>query len=62
MKLTEDFDKLIATYKQLLQQCHDALDPATPQRTRNDLRAALGKFIQTESRSAKPGNGSGGGQ
>lgn len=48
MKLSQDLDKLINTYHQLLQQCHDALDPTTPQRKRNDLRAALGQFLKAQ--------------
>lgn len=60
MKLVEDFDNLLATYNKLLKQCHDALDPATPQRSRNDLRAALGKFLerQTDKAGADSSGGS----
>lgn len=60
MKLGQDFDKLIATYNNLLKQCHDALDPTTPQRTRNDLRAALGKFLERGAGEKAGADGSGG--
>lgn len=60
MKIVEDFDNLMATYNKLLKQCHDALDPAAPQRSRNELRAALGKFLE-RGQSNKAGTDSSGG-
>ena len=55
MKLSQDLDKLINTYHQLLQQCHDALDPTAPQRKRNELRDALGAFLKAQAQGGKDG-------
>lgn len=45
-KVSDAFNTLIDKYKELLQQCYDALaDDADPQQ-RATLREALGQFIQ----------------
>lgn len=48
MKLGQDFDKLIATYNQLLKQCHDLLAADADQAERDKLRASLAKFISRD--------------
>jgi hypothetical protein len=47
MKLAQDFDALVATYKQLLQACADALAPGKTQEERNRMRDAITKYLKS---------------
>lgn len=44
-KLTDDFDKLMDSYKQLFTMAHDALAPGKTQEERNVVRAALKDYL-----------------
>lgn len=45
-KVAEDFDKLTASYRKILELCHRALAPEYPQRDRNQLRDALAIYLK----------------
>lgn len=60
MKLGQDFDKLIATYNQLLKQCHDLLAADADQAERDKLRASLAKFISRDAGNKAGADSSGG--
>lgn len=44
--LTNDFDNLVDTYKQLLQVCAEALAPGKTQEERNKVRDAIAEFLK----------------
>lgn len=62
MDLLNQFDKLINTYQTLLQKCHDALAPTATQRSRNELRDAIGAYLQKHKAEPQRGDSSGGSQ
>mgnify|MGYP003344807032 CR=1 FL=1 len=45
----EDFHKLIATYKQLLNVCYEALGPGISQQQRNMVRKELSRLVNQPS-------------
>lgn len=47
MKLAQDFDALIDTYKQLLQTCAEALAPGKTQEERNRVRDAILEYLKS---------------
>ena len=46
MSLSEDFDALVDTYKQLLQTCVEALAPGKTQEERNRVRDAIAQCLK----------------
>lgn len=46
MKASDQFDDFVSTINEMLQRCHDALDPKTPQAERNKLRAAIATYLK----------------
>lgn len=45
MSMTESFDELVDTYKQLLKICAEALAPGKTQEERNKVRDALAQYL-----------------
>lgn len=46
MSLSQSFDELVNTYKQLLQACSDALAPGKTQEQRNAVRDAIAEYLK----------------
>lgn len=46
--ITEKFDDLIESYKNLFRQCADALAPEASQEQRDALRAAIKDFLKED--------------
>lgn len=45
-QLTDDFDALVDTYKQMLKTCADALAPGVTQEQRNKVREAIAAYLK----------------
>ncbi len=50
MNLAQDFDALVATYKQLLKACAAALEPGKTQEERNRMRDAINEYLKSGSK------------
>lgn len=48
-RLTDDIESMVANYTQIIQLCYDALAPGKTQQERNELREALGQYLDTKS-------------
>lgn len=46
MSLSQTFDELVNTYKQLLQTCAEALAPGKTQEERNKVRDAIAQYLR----------------
>lgn len=61
VKLQQDFDQLMGSYRRMTQMLLDGLAPGVPQEQRNELRKLFTPFVkETAPRKAKPADASGG--